>query len=169
MVVDSWWFGCGFSCVVALEDLKDISWLNVDCTRGLFKAPFRLSIFRPLLGETLVAIRLLERPCPSSGKTRSVGLISSRLSGDIVIVLEWVSLEFSETLPFPFLLSLRRSRIPLALRFLTAGLLAKPPLEDSRCKWAEYRLAEIELCNSSTLWQLSRKTVLVSICSGLAW
>ena len=39
--------------------------------------------------------------------------------------------ESSAALALPFLLSLRRSRIPIALRFLTAGLRNNPPAEES--------------------------------------
>lgn len=37
----------------------------------------------------------------------------------------------AEARPLPFLLSLRRSRIPLALRFLTAEVRDRPPVEES--------------------------------------
>lgn len=44
--------------------------------------------------------------------------------------------ESSTALPLPFLLSLRRSRMPIAERFLTPGLRNNPPKESLR-GWAE--------------------------------
>ena len=77
-------------------------------------------------------VLLLERLFPLGGKIKSVGLTLSTSSVQVAVELEGVSTSSSPALPFPFLLSLRRSLIPLALRFRTAGLRNKVELEVSR-------------------------------------
>lgn len=79
-----------------------------------------------------MAVLLREMQVPLVGKIKSVGLTLSESLVHIAMLLEGVSTGSSGALPFPFLLSLRRSLIPLALRFLTAGLRNKAELDDSR-------------------------------------
>lgn len=91
----------------------------------------------PLVGVLLLRMRRREKPLLPTGKTRSVGRTFSKLSGDTVMVLDWIADEASATLAMPFLLSLRLSRIPFALRSLTAGLRVRAPQEGSRRTCAE--------------------------------
>ena len=98
----------------------------------LFRASSKLIMDLPLLGDGLVACLRLDKPSPLCGKTKSVGRTLLLSSGHIRVLLEATALDSSSSLPFPFRLSLRRSRIPFALRFLTAGLRTKAPVENSR-------------------------------------
>lgn len=101
------------------------------------------------VGEIRFVTRRLEKLPPPAGKTRSAGFTFSKFPDGTIIVLGWISVGVSVARSLPFLLSLRLSRIPFALRFLTAGLRAKAPDEDSWRRCAEYGLAETAVIDSS--------------------
>ena len=72
--------------------------------------------------------------------------------------------ESPTALALPFLLSLRRSRIPIALRFLTAGLRNNPPAEESLRGRAE--APAVAVIGKSDPGRLFRTMLPVSICNG---
>ena len=94
-------------------------------------ASSRLRILLPLFGVSLVLVRRLEI-LPLGGSIISVGLTSSSASAQTPEPRADTVLEDSIALSLPFLLSLRRSRMPFALRFRTAGLRNKAPVDESR-------------------------------------
>ena len=105
-------------CAVPLEDMDDTAFPDDIWISGL------LCILLPLLGMDFDNIRL-------------IGRTSWRSSSHGATLLERSTARSSTALPLPFLLSLRLSRIPIALRFLTAGDRNSPPAEESLRGWAE--------------------------------
>lgn len=88
----------------------------------------------PLLG---VLVLILRGDIDSLlGSTRSVGLTSSGLVARPLALSIYSSQKLCGALALPLRLSLRLSRMPLALRLLTAGLLARAPVNEPRraCK-----------------------------------
>ena len=72
--------------------------------------------------------------------------------------------ESPTALALPFLLSLRRSRMPIALRFLIAGLRNNPPAEESLRGRAE--APAVAVIGKSAPDRLFRTMLPVSICNG---
>jgi hypothetical protein len=116
-----------------------------------------------LLGVDLFIVLRRERPLSLEASTRSDGLMSLLFSGQVASVLARSWFESSIALSLPLLLSLRRSRIPLALRFLTAELRNRDPLMESLFRCADGASAGAEF--SATEYAL-RTMLLVSICRG---
>ena len=106
------------SCAVSLEDMDDTVFPDDIWISGL------LCILLPLLGMDFDNIRF-------------IGRTSLRSSSHGATLLERSTARSSSALPLPFLLSQRLSRIPIALRFLTAGDRNSPPPEESLRGWAE--------------------------------
>ena len=100
----------------------------------LLRASSRLRILLPLFGVNLVLVRRLE-VLPLGGSMISVGLTTSSASAQAPEPRANTALEGSIALSLPLLLSLRRSRIPFALRFRTAGLRNKALVDESRRAW----------------------------------
>lgn len=123
-------------------------------------------MFLALPGDGLVACLRLAKLSLFRGKTKSVGLTILLSSGHMPVLLDTTALGSSSSLPFPFRLSLRRSRIPLELRFLTAGLRNNAPLEESRLWCDDCGVAEIAVIGSVVAERPFRKILPVSICSG---
>ena len=115
---------------VLLEDAKDTALPDVLTISALCKAPSRLCILLPLFGVDLEChLSLVDR---GAGRTRSVGFIILTSSTHGATALCDSINDSSPNLPFPFLLSLRLSRMPLeVLRFLTAGLRNRPVADES--------------------------------------
>lgn len=83
-----------------------------------------------------------------AGKIKSVGFTWSESVVHMAKLLEGVSTGSSGVLIFSLLLSLRRSLIPLALLFLTAGLRNKLGLEDFRSRCERCCVEEIAVFGS---------------------
>lgn len=123
-------------------------------------------IFFALLGEGLVASLRLAKPSALRGRIKSVGLTELSSSGHMFVLPDMTALGSSTPLPFPFRLSLRRSRMPFELRFLTAGLRNNAPVEESRLWYDDWGVAEIAVNGSVVAERPFRKILPVSICSG---
>ena len=121
----------GTSRGVVPFDPKCLSELVCGRLSVLLSASSRLRILLPLFGVNLVLVRRLEM-LPLGGSIISVGLTSSSASVQTPEPRAYIVLEESIALSLPLLLSLRRSRIPFALRFRTAGLRNKAPEDESR-------------------------------------
>ena len=105
-------------CAVSLEDMDDTA------------LPDDISIS----GLLCILLRFLEKDFDS---IRFIGRTSWKSSSHGATQLERSTAESSTALLLPFLLSLRLSRIPIALRFLIAGERNSPPAEESLLGWAE--------------------------------
>ncbi len=123
-------------------------------------------IFFALLGEGLVASLRLAKPSALRGRIKSVGLTELSSSGHMLVLPDVTALGSSTSLPFPFRLSLRRSRMPFELRFLTAGLRNNAPVEESRLWCDDWGVADIAVNGSVIAERPFRKILPVSICSG---
>lgn len=119
-----------------------------------------------LLGVDLPVVLRLDRPPSLAERIRSVGFMSIKSFAQAPTPFEGLSLESSKALPLPFLLSLRLSRIPLLLRFLTAGLRIRPPVEDSPRSWVDGGPVEIAVMGVSVIGKPFRTILPVSICNG---
>ncbi len=122
-------------------------------------------MYLTLLGDGLVACLRLAKLSPFPGRTKSMGFTKFLSSGNMMKLLEATALGSSRSLPFPFRLSLRRSRIPLELRFLTAGLRTNAPLEESRLWCDDIGVPEIAVPGSAATERPFRKILPVSICN----
>lgn len=76
--------GCG----VVLDEANDMDCAGDSCTSGECNVSSRLNILLPLVGETLFAVRRLEKLPLPSGKIRFVGLTFSRSCDETVTVLD---------------------------------------------------------------------------------
>ena len=152
---------------VEFEVPKDEAWPDKRRVSVLLRASSKLIMFFALLGDALLACLRLDRLSPLCGKTRSVGLTMLISSGHMLVLLEAIVFGSSTSLPFPFRLSLRRSRMPFELRFLTAGLRNNAPLEESRLWCDSWGVAETAVNGSAAAERPLCKILPVSMCSGV--
>lgn len=96
-----------------------------------FTVSSKLLRYLLLLGVDLFMVLRRARPLSLEGSTRSDGFVPLISSVQVAVALAGVWPESSVARTLPLLLSLRRSRIPLALRFLTAGLRNRAPHMES--------------------------------------
>lgn len=116
---------------VAFEVAKDTAFEDVLLTSALFNAPSKLCMLLALLGVDCESILRRASRDEGAGRTKSIGFTVSRLSAYGPALSGEEIVESSTALPLPFRLSLRRSLMPLALRFRTAGLRNSPLVEES--------------------------------------
>ena len=105
-------------------------WSDDTRPSALPKASSNPRILLLLLGVGLVMVCRLDRLFPLKCRFGSTVLALFPGASQRLAVL--IVLRSSGTLPLPFLLSLRRSRIPFELRFLTAGLRIRARLTELR-------------------------------------
>lgn len=117
---------------VDCDDSRSFASVDVNLESRSFIVSSTLLKYLLLLGVDLFMVLRHASPLSFDGRTRSDGFMLLISSVQLAVALAGVSPELSVARTLPLLLSLRRSRIPLALRFLTAGLRNRAPYGESR-------------------------------------